>query len=184
MLVRFGHELRGAGLAAGSGDLMTYAAAMAELDPSDLADVYWAGRTVLVTRRDDIAVYDRVFRRFFLGADDPKAAVLQLNPGMAAGTSAAALVVPAADQAPDEQQGQQAVLGLMASDAEALRHKSFPACTPEELAAVRRIMARMRLTPPRRRTRRTVPARDGSALDVRRRIRQSLRSHGEPSTLC
>ena len=183
MLVRFGHELRGAGLAAGSGDLMTYAAALAELDPSDLADVYWAGRTILVTRRDDIAAYDRVFRRFFLGADDPMAEVLRLNPGMPAGTSEAPLVVPAADQALDEQQDRQAVLGLMASDAEALRHKSFPACTPEELAAVRRIMARMRLTPPRRRTRRTVPARDGSALDVRRMIRQSLRAHSEPATL-
>jgi len=183
MLVRFGHELRGAGLAAGSGDLMTYAAALAELDPSDLADVYWAGRTILVTRRDDIAAYDRVFRRFFLGADDPMAEVLRLNPGMPAGTSEAPLVVPAADQALDEQQDRQAVLGLMASDAEALRHKSFPACTPEELAAVRRIMARMRLTPPRRRTRRTVPARDGSALDVRRMIRQSLRAHSEPAKL-
>src|SRR5262252_1898298 len=183
MLVRFGHELRGAGLAAGSGDLMTYASALAELDPSDLADVYWAGRTILVTRRDDIAAYDRVFRRFFLGADDPVAEVLRLNPGMPAGTSEAALVVPAADQALDEQQDRQAVLGLMASDAEALRHKSFPACTAEELAAVRRIMARMRLTPPRRRTRRTVPARDGSALDVRRMIRQSLRAHSEPATL-
>ena len=64
------------------------------------------------------------------------------------------------------------MLGLMASDAEALRHKSFAACTPEELAALRRIMARIRLTPPRRRTRRTVagplrprprPAPDGRA---------------------
>ena len=41
-------------------------------------------------------------------------------------------------------------LGLMASDAEVLRNKSFAACTPEELAALRRIMARIRLTPPRR----------------------------------
>ena len=52
-----------------------------------------------------------------------------------------------------------AMLGLMASDADALKHKSFAACTPEELAALRRIMARIRLTPPRRRTRRTAPAR-------------------------
>jgi uncharacterized protein len=183
MLVRFGRELRAAGLAVGSGDLMTYSSALAELDPSDLADVYWAGRAILVARRDDIAVYDRVFRQFFLGADDPLAAVLQLNAGTAARTSEAALVVPATDRDPDEQQGEQAVLGLMASDAEALRHKSFAAFTPEELAAVRRIMARIRLTPPRRRTRRTAAARDGSALDVRRMIRQSLREHGEPARL-
>ena len=56
---------------------------------------------------------------------------------------------------------EQAVLGRMASDVEALKRKSFAACTPEELAALRRIMARIRLTPPRRRTRRTAPARSG-----------------------
>ena len=46
----------------------------------------------------------------------------------------------------------------MASDAELLRQKAFAACTPDELAALRRIMAQVRLTPPRRRTRRSVRA--------------------------
>jgi uncharacterized protein with von Willebrand factor type A (vWA) domain len=183
LLVRFGRELRAEGLAVGSGDIMTYATAMAELDPCDLVDLYWAGRSVLVSKRDDIRGYDRVFRRFFLGSDDPVAEVLRLNTEAKAQTSQAALVVPAADQAPDDQQGSEAMLGLMASDAEALRHKSFTACTPEELAAVRRIMARIRLTPPRRRTRRTAPARGGTALDLRRMIRESMRMHGEPAEL-
>jgi uncharacterized protein len=182
-LVRFGRELRGAGLAVGSGDLTTYAAALAQLDPSDLADLYWAGRTVLVTRRDDIVIYDRVFRSFFLGADDPLGAVFRMNARAAAGTAAAELVVPATDLRPDEREGDEAVLGLMASDAETLRHKSFAACTPSELAALRRIMARIRLTPPRRRTRRNAPARDGTALDLRRMIRDSMRAHGEPAEL-
>ncbi len=183
LLVRFGTELRAAGLAVGSGDLVTYATAMAELDPSDLADLYWAGRTILVAKRDDIAVYNRVFRQFFLGADDPVGQALRLNAGAPTGTSQAALVVPATDPASGEQHGEEALLGLMASDAEALRHKSFAACTPAELAAVRRIIVRMRLTPPRRRTRRTAPARDGSALDLRRMVRESMRMHGEPAEL-
>jgi len=183
LLVRFGTELRAAGLAVGSGDLVTYATAMAELDPSDLADLYWAGRTILVAKRDDIAVYNRVFRQFFLGADDPVGQALRLNAGAPTGTSQAALVVPATDPASGEQHGEEALLGLMASDAEALRHKSFAACTPAELAAVRLIIVRMRLTPPRRRTRRTAPARDGSALDLRRMVRESMRMHGEPAEL-
>ncbi|MGN6676178.1 MAG: hypothetical protein ACTHKL_00155, partial [Streptosporangiaceae bacterium] len=66
LLARFGRELRAAGVAVGSGDIIGYCAAMTELDPADLVDVYWAGRCVLVSRRDDIAVYNRVFRRFFL----------------------------------------------------------------------------------------------------------------------
>ena len=94
------------------------------------------------------------------------------------------LEVPATDPAQDGQPEEQAMLGLMASDAEALRHKSFTACTPEELAAVRRIMARIRLTPPRRRTRRTrAPAPAGRAPDLRRTVRESMRMHGEPAEL-
>jgi hypothetical protein len=75
------------------------------------------------------------------------------------------------------------VLGLMASDVDTLRHKSFAACTPEELAALRRIMARIKLTPPRRRTRRTVAGSAGRAPDLRRTIRASLRAYGEPAEL-
>lgn len=182
LLAGFGRELRAEGIAVGSGDIISYCTAMAELDPADLADLYWAGRCVLVSKRDDIAIYDRVFRRFFLGTDDPVAEMLRLNTGAADQVSQSALVVPATEPGSDEQRDE-AVLGLMASDAETLRHKAFAACTPDELAAVRRIMARIRLTPPRRRTRRTAPARRGSALDMRRMVRQSMRTHGEPAEL-
>ena len=182
LLARFGRELRTEGMAVGSGDIIGYCAAMTELDPADLVDLYWAGRCVLVSKRDDIAVYDRVFRRFFLGENDPVADVLRLNADAASQVSQSALVVPATDPGQDEP-GEGAELGLMASDAETLRHKAFAACTPDELAAVRRIMTRIRLTPPRRRTRRTAPARRGSAIDMRRMVRQSMRTHGEPAEL-
>jgi uncharacterized protein with von Willebrand factor type A (vWA) domain len=182
LLVRFGGELRAAGLAVGSGDVMSYCAAMTELDPADLADLYWAGRTVLVCRRDDISVYDRVFRRFFLGDGDEAAELLQLS-AAASQVSQSALVVPATEPGSDEL-SEEALGGLMASDADTLRHRSFAACTPAELAAVRRIMARIRLAPPRRRTRRTAPARRGSAPDLRRMVRRSMRMHGEPAELC
>jgi uncharacterized protein with von Willebrand factor type A (vWA) domain len=181
MLAGFGRELRGAGLAVGSGDIVAYCAAMAQLDPSDLPDLYWAGRTVLITKREDIATYDSVFARFFLGAAaDPVRELARLRAALA-GQGEAVLEVPAAEPGGGER-GEQALLGLMASDAQLLRHRSFAACTPEELAAVRRIMARLRLTPPRRRTRRTTPARrprDRTAPDLRRMVRQSMRTHGD-----
>lgn len=183
LLVRFGRELRAAGLAVGSGDLISFAAAMTELDPSDLADLYWAGRAVLISRRDDIAVYNRVFRQFFLDEQDEVAEVLRLNAEPEPGESQAELVVPANDPGEQPREGEQALLGLMASDAQALRHKSFAACTPEELAAVRRIMARLRLTPPRRRTRRMAPARRGITPDLRRTVRAAMRAQGEPGEL-
>jgi uncharacterized protein with von Willebrand factor type A (vWA) domain len=181
LLVDFAAELRSAGLAVGSGDVLTYCAAMTPLDPSDLLDLYWAGRTTLVTRRESIGVYDEVFRRFFLAESGPVRELLKVKAHVTAETMAV-LEVPATDPDGDGRQ-EEAALGLMASDAEVLRHKSFTACTPEELAALRRIMTRIRLTPPRRRTRRTIAGRSGRVPDLRRTVRESLRMHGEPAEL-
>jgi uncharacterized protein len=181
LLVRFAHELRRAGLAVGTGDVLTYCTAMTPLDPTDLLDLYWGGRATLVTRRDDIAVYDEVFRRFFLDAGDPVRDPVTLKARVSA-EAEAALALPETELSGDGDEVQ-AMLGWMASDVESLRHKAFAACTAEELAAVRRIMARIKLTPPRRRSRRTVPGRSGRAPDLRRTVRESLRLHGEPAEL-
>ncbi len=182
MLADFAAALRAAGLAVGSGDVLAYATAMSTLDPTDLVDLYWAGRTTLVTRRDSIATYDRVFRQFFLNAADPVREMLTLRAQVGTETQAV-LDVPATDPPQEQGDPEEATLGLMASDAEALRHKSFAACTPEELAALRRIMARIRLAPPRRRIRRTRSAPAGQSPDLRRIVRESLRLHGDPAEL-
>src|SRR5882724_5166295 len=180
LLVRFAAELRAAGLAVGSGDVLVYCSALARLDPSDLIDLYWAGRATLVSRPDDIPRYDEVFRRFFLGTEDPdEELTLMLR---ASAQAQGALAIPAVEPG-DSGEQDEAVLGWMASDVESLKHKSFPACTPEELAALRRIMARIRLTPPRRRTRRTAARSSGSRPDPRRTVRESMRMHGEPAQL-
>jgi uncharacterized protein with von Willebrand factor type A (vWA) domain len=182
VLVAFSRELRAAGLPVGSGDIVDYCSAMGPLDASDLLDLYWAGRATLVTRREGIPVYDEVFRRFFLGGGDPVREVLTLR-AQVTNEAEAVLEVPATDPGQQGREEEQAMLGLMASDAEALRHKSFSACTPEELAAVRRIMARIRLTPPKRRTRRSRNAPSGPSPDLRRTVRESMRMHGEPAEL-
>ncbi len=181
VLVRFCRELRRSGLAVGTGDVLTYCVAMTPLDATDLVDLYWAGRATLVTKRDDIAVYDEVFRRFFLDAGNPVPELVTLTARTAA-EAEAVLALPETERTSEEREDQ-AMLGWMASDVAALKHKAFTACTPEELAAVRRIMARIRLTPPRRRTRRTTAARTGRTPDLRRIVRESLRLHGEPAEL-
>ena len=181
VLVDFARELRSAGLAVGSGDVLTYCAAMAPLDPTDLLDLYWVGRTTLVSRRDHIPVYDRVFRRFFLDQADDLPETLTLTIRARAQTQGV-LSVPQTE--PVEDGGDEEIrLGLMASNVDALKSKSFAACTPQELAALHRIMARIRLTPPRRRTRRTVLDRSGRAPDMRRTVRETMRMHGEPAEL-
>jgi uncharacterized protein with von Willebrand factor type A (vWA) domain len=179
VLVDFGRALRAAGVSVGTGDISTYCAAMIALDPTDLVDLYWGGRTALISRREDIATYDEAFRSYFLGEHDPVQELLRLAP-RTAGTTEAVLEVPATEPpGPGEQDEPETTLGLMASNVDTLRHKSFAACTPEELVAIRRIMSRLRLTPPRRRTRRTRPARTGRRPDLRRSIRGALRMHGE-----
>jgi uncharacterized protein with von Willebrand factor type A (vWA) domain len=182
LLVDFAHELRAAGLPIGSGDVLTYCAAMAPLDPTDVVDLYWAGRTTMVTLRHNIPVYDRVFRRFFLdeGSDLPEPLKLAMR---VTAESQSVLQIPANEPGNDGRDEDEARLGLIASDAEVLRNKEFAACTPEELAALRRIMTRIRLQPPRRRTRRTAPARSGRTPDLRRTVRETMRTHGEPVQL-
>ena len=177
VLADFAAALRARGVVVGSGDVLTYCAALARLDATDLTDLYWAGRTTLVSRREDIATYHETFLRFFLGENSSVAELFTLREN----TFEAAITAPGTEGAdePDEQ----APLGLAASAAEVLRHKTFTDCTEAELAALRRIMAAIRLTPPRRRTRRTVPARTGRTPDLRRTIRASLRTAGEPVAL-
>jgi len=180
LLVSFAGELRAAGLAVGSGDVLLYCSALSLLNPADLVDLYWAGRATLVNRHDDMATYDAVFRRFFLAEAQPEDPLrLMLR---ASAQSQGALAIPSTEPGDDDREDD-AILGWMASDVEALKHKAFTACTPEELAALRRIMARIRLTPPRRRTRRTAAARTGTRPDPRRTVRESMRMHGEPARL-
>ncbi|MBX6391511.1 MAG: VWA domain-containing protein [Frankia sp.] len=183
VLVAFGRAVRAAGVPVGTGDLRVYSAAVAALDPADLGDLYWAGRASLVSRREDIEVYDRVFRQFFL--DEPDDATVRRlplkSPRQAREQLHSAVEVPATEPpAREEVQDRPAELGLVGSDIQILRTKAFADCTPDELAALRRLIASIRMVPPRRRTRRHVPARRGHHVDPRRTVRETLRRHGEP----
>ena len=182
-LVGFARELRGSGLPVGPGDVLTYCSAMSPLDPTDLVDLFWAGRTTLVTRREQIPVYDRVFRRYFLADGEEGPAPGRPFSVRSRAEAQATLEVPQNEPGRQERQEQETRLGLVASDAATLRTKSFAACTPEELAAVRRIIKTIALTPPRRRTRRSVAAPAGHAPDLRRTVRATMRTHGEPAEL-
>jgi uncharacterized protein len=181
VLVRFGHALRASGLPVGTGDLQTLVAATATLDPGDLLDLYFAGRATLVTRRDQLPTYHRVFCEFFLG-ERPATGPVPFTPQQRA-DAMSVLTIPETDPGQGTaSQEQEAELGLVASDAATLKNKAFSACTPEELLALRRLMRTIRLNPPRRRTRRTERG-DGRRPDLRRTVRETLRAHGEPARL-
>ncbi len=183
MIVSFGRELRAEGMHVGSGELLTYCEAMAALNPGDILDLYWAGRSTLIPKHDQIPIYDRAFRRFFLGYDPSIPEPLRQELQRSQIESESVIEVPATEASAPGHDEEEANLGLNASDIEIWRNKSFPSCTEEELEAVRRIIARMRLIPPRRRTRRTRPARSSARPDLRRTVRATMRQQGEPAEL-
>ena len=182
VLVGFGSALRQESVAVGSGQVLTFCAAAARLDPTDLTDLYWSGRACLITRQVDLPVYDRVFKAYFLGADSPTHELLRLKAKVSPEAESLLEILPNdenGDEKPEEEH-----LGLMASAVETLRHKRFEDCTPDELEAVRRLMARFRLRPPRRKTRRTRPGASPRYPDLRRTIRHGLRTQGEMIEQC
>ena len=67
----------------------------------------------------------------------------------------------------------------IASDEERLAAKSFDALEPFELAQLYRLMTRLQLATPRRRTRRYEKGRHGQHVDLRRTLRGSLRTGGD-----
>ncbi|MFM8240257.1 MAG: vWA domain-containing protein [Actinomycetota bacterium] len=183
LLVEFGHALRGAGLPVGTDDILSFCAGTASLDVTDVMDVYWSGRATLVRRRDHVPVYNAVFQRFFLDAnpasDDERKRTMRSS-----ATAGATLEIPNTEEGlPGEISPEEAKLGYLASTSEVYRHKAFSECSDDELRRLRRLMSQMRVTPPRKRTHRTMRARRSATLDMRRMARDTMRTLGEPRDL-
>ena len=166
-LVSFARELRDAGLRPGTRAVEDFCRATALLG---VEEVYWAGRATLVSRRDEIPVYDRVFGAFF--TDEPPAR-RRPRPQLR-------LVTAGADGEDAGEAGEaEAPRVARASRIELLRHKSFERCSDAELAELASLADGFARRLPRRRSRRHVETPAGT-LDLRKTMRRSLRTEGEP----
>lgn len=183
LLVDFGHALRGAGLPVGTDDILTFCQSVSFLDVTDLMDVYWAGRTTMVRRREHVPIYNIVFRMFFLDVDVTKTDERKRMMRSSANAGATLEIPNTEPGLPGDISPDEAKLGYVASTSEVYRHKAFADCSDEEIRQLRRLMSRMRITPPRRRTHRTTKARRSATLDMRRMARDTMRGLGEPSEL-
>ena len=183
LLVDFGHALRDAGLPIGTDDVLTFCAGVAELDVSDLMDVYWAGRASLVRRRDHVPLYNEVFQCFFF--DNGVAGSEELKKTMRSSSNASAtLEIPNTEEGlPGKVSPDEVKLGYVASVSEVYRYKAFADCTDDEIRQLRRLMSRMRVTPPKRRTHRMERSRKVATVDMRRMVREAMRALGEPREL-
>ena len=160
--------LRAAGVPVGTDRLLALARAAAAVAPEDL---YWAARATLISRREDVAAFERAFAAAF-GIDGPSPPIPQQVADRRRRILSPSDLGAAAP--PDESPG-----STVSSPVEALRRKDFSECTADELARIARLMARLRLRAPHRRTRRRSPARTGEP-DLRRTLRRAMRTGGEP----
>jgi uncharacterized protein with von Willebrand factor type A (vWA) domain len=179
LVVAFARLLRRLGLEVPVGATVTLGQAWAAVGLDARDDVYWAGRVVLVRRRDEGPVYDRAFRAFWGGDAGPEGAEQ-------AATVAARVGLDDGDVADDDdREREDAALALRVrwSPAEVLRSRDFAACTPGELDEARRLIADLRVVGARRRSRRHRPTgRDRGRPDLRRTVRHALQRGGEPVT--
>lgn len=183
LFVGFGDALRQAGLPVGTDDVLTFCSGMTHLKVSDLLYVYWAGRACFVRRREHFPTYKTVFREYFLGEDLTSDAQVKKMMRASSNTGAALEIPNTEEGLPGEINPEEVKLGYVASVNEVYRHKEFAECSDAELRQVRRMISRMRVTPPKRRTHRMTRTRRSRMLDMRRMVRDSMRNLGEPRDL-
>ena len=83
-------------------------------------------------------------------------------------------------EAEEDARARRRPLELGASEQELLREKDFAEMTPEEFERCRILMAAIARTRPLRASRRRAPDPRGDRLDLRRLVRRSLRTGGDP----
>jgi hypothetical protein len=173
-VVTFGRVLREAGIEVGPGRVADALRGLDAVDVTRQDDVYFTLRQTLVSRHDELELFDRAFDTWFLRG--PVAPLVQRTETL----QASRVVRDARDSSSDgaEPSGEAA---LGASARELLRRKDFAEMTPEEFERARKLMEAIARTRPLRRSRRRQPDPRGDVLDVRRMLRRSLRSGGDPA---
>jgi uncharacterized protein len=194
-LIGFGRDLRRRGLNVGTGRIVTFCRGAAALGALDRTDLYWAARSSLISRPEDVDAFDEAFAAWFrdgirIELDLPASARSDLDPrGTPVRADPLTSLVAEEDRVvakewraigDDEATEGAASIRLVASAIEVLRERSFADLTDEERARVNRMIRRLAVEVPTRSTRRYRPATSGARFDVRRTIRRSLRTHGEP----
>ena len=175
-VVTFGRVLREVGLEVGPGRVADSLRGLDAVDLTRQEDVYFALRQTLVSRHDELELFDRAFNAWFLRAPvlPPLRSVQAPQAQERLGES---LSEPGGGE-PDEELGDPLELG--ASGHELLREKDFAEMTPDEYRRVRRLIAAIAGNRPLRASRRRRSDPRGDRLDMRKLIRQSLRTGGDP----
>jgi hypothetical protein len=196
----FSRRLQDAGVPMTPARSADLARALALVRPVSRRRLYWTARAVLVTDRTHVAPFDEVFRSVFgdrdreLGFEPDDVQTVAADPDdrprlehrrspddSAPRDGREGLSSPRHGAADDA--GELEVPLAVASDEERLARKSFDTLEAAELAQLYRLMSRLELATPTRRTRRYEKGRGGQRIDLRRTLRTSLRTAGDPIRL-
>lgn len=174
----FGRLLRGVGFEVPVSRVMSFVEALGLLGLRSRENVYWAGRSTLVSDPQDLVAFDRAFAVFWEGKSASGIAV-ELPPISV--TLATDTGDEEADQSDLDARETGPTLRVRYSALETLREKDFAECSDGELRELQRLMADLRFTSTTRPSRRKVSSKHQTRLpDLRRTVRRALVTGGEP----
>jgi uncharacterized protein with von Willebrand factor type A (vWA) domain len=180
----FARALRAAGLPVGPGAVLDALTALEAIDIGKRADVFTTLEAIFVKRHEHALIFAQAFDLFFRAADEWKSMLdsvplpdqAKKKPPPASRRVQEAMAQP---QIHEESQAQEQDLRLSVSDREVLQKKDFAQMSAAEIADVARAIAKMRLPQAELRTRRYRPDPRGHRIDMRKTLRQALRTEGE-----
>jgi uncharacterized protein with von Willebrand factor type A (vWA) domain len=195
---QFGRRLWEAGVPVTPERSARFATALSLVRPVARRRLYFTARAVFVSDPSQLRSFNRVFAEVFGGAvadgadptadvraaSEPPPETAEATDGVSAPGESGELqftsdsrnqIAPeAADEVP---------VPMLASSEELLRAKRFDTLSPDELAELYRLMARMRIEAPLRRMRRARRDLHGDRIDLRRTLRDSMHTAGDPIRL-
>jgi len=176
MAVTFARVLRGAGLLVPIGNVLMFVEALGRVGIDERDHVYWAARSTLVHRPEDVTIFDRAFAVFWEHgevesvAEDPDTVKVTLATDDESDDD-----TDASGEASDDP-----TVTLRFSPMEVLRNKDFGAYDETELILAQQLMSRLKFAGPPRRSFRFRPAQSGSRPDLRATLRTAISAGGEP----
>jgi uncharacterized protein len=200
LAVEFGGRLQDAGLPVGVDRCIAFAHALKLVRPISRGRLYWTARAAFVTERSQVSAFDAVFAEVFGGNGAPDR---EYEPGSdtvsappderrardrepssrqelnrdAASTSS---VSPRGSDEDSTHPEQEMPVPTVATAEELLRGRRFESLSAAELSELYRLMAQLRIVTPVRRSRRARRDHHGRNIDLRRTMRQGMRTGGDP----
>jgi uncharacterized protein with von Willebrand factor type A (vWA) domain len=179
-VVLLGRALREHGVAVTPSEAIAAVTAFQIVDQTDREEVFLALRSVFASRAEDFAIFKELFDKFWQGSIEHEISTASLltRPGPTRRGLAFFLENWATSGGKEEAAGEPLKVPG-ASEIESNREKDFGAFGKEDLDEVARLARRMVRRLANNPSRRWRPVRRGSRINLRRSLRQSLKTGGE-----